>query len=129
MRALGFENTKKADVRRLMADVDAAGSGLLDFQQFCDLMAVQLVRDEGRGGNVQKRRASKGPCYSASLRTARRPVEPRRRTAILGRRRPRFLRSLTPRAAAASASGERLILQKVPQNRHCGPPTFGLSRP
>jgi hypothetical protein len=70
MRALGFENTKKADVRRLMADVDAAGSGLLNFQQFCDLMAVQLVRGGeelagvGAGG---RRRAMSYSCGRASL--------------------------------------------------------------
>ena len=42
MRALGFE-PKKEDVERMIAEVDKEGSGVIEFQDFLDLMTVKMV--------------------------------------------------------------------------------------
>ena len=42
MRALGFE-PKKEDVKRMIAEVDKEGSGVIEFQDFLDLMTVKMV--------------------------------------------------------------------------------------
>lgn len=43
MRALGFQ-VKKADVRRMIADVDKDDSGTIDFQEFVEMMTGKMVR-------------------------------------------------------------------------------------
>ena len=42
MRALGFE-PKKEDVKRMIAEVDKEGSGVIEFQDFLDLMTVKMA--------------------------------------------------------------------------------------
>jgi len=41
MRALGFE-PKKEEVRKLIAEVDADGSGTIDYSEFLSLMTVKM---------------------------------------------------------------------------------------
>merc|ERR1712113_891416 len=42
MRALGFE-PKKEDVKRMIAEVDKDGSGVIEFTDFLDLMTVKMA--------------------------------------------------------------------------------------
>lgn len=42
MRALGFE-PKKEEIKRMIADVDREGRGVIEFQDFLDLMTVKMV--------------------------------------------------------------------------------------
>ena len=42
MRALGFE-PKKEEIRKMIADVDKDGSGVIDFTEFLDMMTVKMA--------------------------------------------------------------------------------------
>jgi Ca2+-binding EF-hand superfamily protein len=42
MRALGFE-PKKDELKKMIAEVDKTGSGVIDFNEFLKLMAVKTV--------------------------------------------------------------------------------------
>lgn len=42
MRALGFE-PKKEEVKRMIADVDREGKGVIEFNDFLELMTVKMV--------------------------------------------------------------------------------------
>lgn len=42
MRALGFE-PKKEEIKRMIADVDREGKGVIEFQDFLDLMTLKMV--------------------------------------------------------------------------------------
>jgi len=42
MRALGFE-PKKEEIKKMIADVDREGRGVIEFQDFLDLMTVKMV--------------------------------------------------------------------------------------
>ncbi len=44
MRALGF-TVKKADVRKMIADIDKDENGTVDFNEFVDMMTGKMVRD------------------------------------------------------------------------------------
>lgn len=46
MRALGF-TVKKAEVRKMIADIDKDSSGTIDFDEFVDLMTGKMVRVGG----------------------------------------------------------------------------------
>ena len=41
MRALGFE-PKKEEIRKMIADADKDGSGVIDFTEFLDMMTVKM---------------------------------------------------------------------------------------
>ena len=43
MRALGF-TVKKAEVRKMIADIDKDDSGTIDFNEFVDMMTGRMVR-------------------------------------------------------------------------------------
>ena len=42
MRALGFE-PKKEEIKRMIADVDREGKGVIEFPDFLELMTVKMV--------------------------------------------------------------------------------------
>ena len=42
MRALGFE-PKKEEIRKMIADCDKDGSGVIDFTEFLDMMTVKMA--------------------------------------------------------------------------------------
>lgn len=42
MRALGFE-PKKEELKRMIQDVDRSGSGVIDFNDFLELMTTKMV--------------------------------------------------------------------------------------
>lgn len=42
MRALGFE-PKKEEIKRMVADVDREGKGVVEFPDFLELMTVKMV--------------------------------------------------------------------------------------
>lgn len=42
MRALGFE-PKKDEIKKMIAEVDKDGSGVIEFNEFLELMRVKLV--------------------------------------------------------------------------------------
>ncbi len=42
MRALRFE-PKKEEIRKMIADVDKDGSGVIDFTEFLDMMTVKMA--------------------------------------------------------------------------------------
>ena len=42
MRALGFE-PKKEEIKKMIADVDREGRGLIEFQDFLNLMTVNMA--------------------------------------------------------------------------------------
>jgi centrin-1 len=48
MRALGFQ-IKKAEVRKMIADIDKDESGTIDFQEFIDLMTGRMVMQTSHG--------------------------------------------------------------------------------
>ena len=43
MRALGFE-PKTAEIKKMIQDVDKDGSGVIDYNEFCDMMTAKMVR-------------------------------------------------------------------------------------
>lgn len=43
MRALGFE-PKKAEIEKMIADIDTDGNGTIDFSEFLDMMTAKMVR-------------------------------------------------------------------------------------
>lgn len=45
MRALGFE-PKKEEVKRMIAEVDREGKGVVEFPDFLELMTVKMVKIE-----------------------------------------------------------------------------------
>jgi centrin-1 len=47
MRALGFE-PKKEEVKKMIADVDREGRGVVEFQDFLDLMTVKMAERDPR---------------------------------------------------------------------------------
>ena len=47
MRALGFQ-VKKADVRKMIADIDKDESGTIDFQEFVDMMTGKMSERDGK---------------------------------------------------------------------------------
>lgn len=42
MRALGFE-PKKEEVKKMISEIDKAGTGKIDFQDFLELMTAKMV--------------------------------------------------------------------------------------
>lgn len=44
MRALGFE-PKKEEIKRMVADVDREGKGVVEFPDFLELMTVKMVHN------------------------------------------------------------------------------------
>lgn len=42
MRALGFE-PKKEEIKKMIAEIDREGRGVIEFQDFLDLMTVKMV--------------------------------------------------------------------------------------
>ena len=42
MRALGFE-PKKEEIRKIIQDIDRDQKGVIDFQDFMEIMAVKIV--------------------------------------------------------------------------------------
>ena len=42
MKALGFDATK-AEVTKMIADIDKDGSGTIDFEEFLDMMKKKMV--------------------------------------------------------------------------------------
>ena len=47
MRALGFE-PKKEEIKKMIADVDREGRGVIEFQDFLDLMTVKMAERDPR---------------------------------------------------------------------------------
>ena len=47
MRALGFE-PKKEEVKRMIADIDREGKGVIEFQDFLDVMTVKMAERDPR---------------------------------------------------------------------------------
>src|SRR5579871_2503900 len=47
MRALGFE-PKKEEIRKMIADADKNGSGVIDFPEFLDMMTVKMAERDPR---------------------------------------------------------------------------------
>jgi centrin-1 len=47
MRALGFE-PKKEEVKRMIADIDREGRGVIEFQDFLDVMTVKMAERDPR---------------------------------------------------------------------------------
>lgn len=43
MRALGFE-PKKEEIKKMITEMDKQGSGVIDFNEFLELMTVKMVR-------------------------------------------------------------------------------------
>lgn len=43
MRALGFE-PKKEEIKKMIADVDKEGSGIIDFNDFLSMMTQKMVK-------------------------------------------------------------------------------------
>jgi hypothetical protein len=43
MRALGFE-PKKAEIEKMIADIDTDGNGTIDFSEFLEMMTAKMVR-------------------------------------------------------------------------------------
>ena len=43
MRALGFE-PKKEEIKKMIADVDKEGRGVIEFADFLELMTVKMVK-------------------------------------------------------------------------------------
>ena len=43
MRALGFE-PKKEEIKKMISDIDKDGSGMIDFNEFLDMMTAKMVR-------------------------------------------------------------------------------------
>lgn len=50
MRALGFE-PKKEEIKAMIAAIDKDGSGVIDFNEFLELMTGKMVRCCGVGGD------------------------------------------------------------------------------
>ena len=42
MRALGFE-PKKAEIEKMIADIDTDGNGTIDFSEFLEMMTAKMV--------------------------------------------------------------------------------------
>merc|ERR1712196_568569 len=47
MRALGFE-PKKEEIRKMIADADRDGSGVIDFPEFLDMMTQKMAERDPR---------------------------------------------------------------------------------
>ncbi|KAI8826636.1 uncharacterized protein EV422DRAFT_510921 [Fimicolochytrium jonesii] len=47
MRALGFE-PKKEELKRMIGEVDRSGSGVIDFNDFLELMSVKMSEKDTR---------------------------------------------------------------------------------
>ena len=47
MRALGFE-PKKEEIRKMIADIDADGSGTIDFQEFLEMMTAKMSQKDSK---------------------------------------------------------------------------------
>ena len=47
MRALGFE-PKKEDIKRMIAELDAEGNGVIEFNAFLELMTVKMAERDPR---------------------------------------------------------------------------------
>ena len=47
MRALGFE-PKKEEVKRMIADIDREGRGIIEFQGFLDVMSIKMAERDPR---------------------------------------------------------------------------------
>ena len=45
MRALGFE-PKKEDLKKMISEIDKSGTGIMDFNEFLELMSTKMVRKE-----------------------------------------------------------------------------------
>jgi Ca2+-binding EF-hand superfamily protein len=48
MRALGFE-PKKAEIEKMIADIDTDGNGTIDFSEFLEMMTAKMVRGQIKG--------------------------------------------------------------------------------
>jgi centrin-1 len=42
MRALGFE-PKKEEIKKMIADIDREGRGVIEYQDFLDVMTIKMV--------------------------------------------------------------------------------------
>jgi len=42
MRALGFE-PKKEDLKKMISEIDKSGTGVMDFNEFLELMSSKMV--------------------------------------------------------------------------------------
>ena len=47
MRALGFE-PKREEIKKMIADVDKDGSGVIDFNEFADMMTQKMAERDPR---------------------------------------------------------------------------------
>ena len=47
MRALGFE-PKREEIKKMIADVDKDGSGVIDFPEFLDMMTQKMAERDPR---------------------------------------------------------------------------------
>ena len=54
MRALGFE-PKKEEIRKMIADADRDGSGVIDFPAFLDMMTQKMAERDPRDGSGKSR--------------------------------------------------------------------------
>jgi len=88
MRALGFE-PKKAEIEKMIADIDTDGNGTIDFSEFLEMMTAKMVRQGGtscrppRSPRACPRRTTRPPhttvCAARrASRTAEREGQPRR---------------------------------------------------
>jgi centrin-1 len=64
MRALGFE-VKKEELRKMITDIDADGSGHIEFPEFLEMMTGKM------GRKTRRRRSSKSSSSSTTTRPAR----------------------------------------------------------
>ena len=53
MRALGFQ-TNKADVAKMIADIDKDGSGTIDFEEFVEMMKVKMLQEKNVEEEMEK---------------------------------------------------------------------------
>jgi centrin-1 len=72
MRALGFQ-VKKADVRKMIGDIDKDENGTVDFNEFVDMMTGKMVRAHKLRG---ARRADRAACPCVSSRCLPPPAAP-----------------------------------------------------
>ncbi len=70
MRALGFE-PKKEELQRMIADVNASGSGQIDFNEFLDLMTARMSEKDSREEIMKafkvRRKRERGQAYASVL--------------------------------------------------------------
>lgn len=60
MRALGFE-PKKAEIEKMIADIDTDGNGTIDFSEFLEMMTAKMVRAAANEANGRLTRCGMQP--------------------------------------------------------------------